>query len=389
MIERPSRFLFDHFFEFCYIDTVFRMYSGVIKMRILHMAPFNYAGVPMTFVQAERNLGHESRLITFGRTTQNRTEDICLNLPFLDFWATRLVKSLVTPVARRKVSYTAQVPETIPLQWRPGTWVEKTLFRFREWIWGRKIAEAIQTYDLENFDVYQLDGGLEFYRDGKWIRKLKSKGKKIVCCYTGSDLRTRGVIPEIDKLSDINLTVEFDHLQYHPNIHHVPFPIFVSQFKRMEKSKAVPIRVGHAPTHRAAKGSNVIISVVRKLEKEFPVQLVLIEGLSYQKAIALKHTCHIFIDQIGNLGYGMNSVEALAMGIPTCSSLAPGFTEAYPDHPFEEITAENIEGVLIRLIQNEKLRQERGEYGQYWVRKVHEATNVVKKIHSLIGLSQI
>ena len=84
-------------------------------MRILHIAPFNTAGVPMSFVHAERKLGHESNLITLGRNRQHREEDICLNLPCLDFWGTRWIKKIVTPKARRVVTNVTQIPEKIPI----------------------------------------------------------------------------------------------------------------------------------------------------------------------------------------------------------------------------------------------------------------------------------
>lgn len=355
-------------------------------MRILHVAPFNTAGVPMSFVHAERKLGHESNLITLGRSPQYREEDICLNLPFLDFWGTRWIKRLVTPKARREVTNVTQIPEKIPIEWKPGGHFEWLLILFREWIWDRKIKSTISHNYFWDYDVYQLDGGLEFYRDGRIIRRLKERGKKIICCYTGSDLRTRGVIPEIDRMSDLNITVEFDHLQYHTDIHHVPFPLDVSQFKIKDTRECGPVRIGHAPTHRRAKGSDVIIRSVRKLEETYPAELILIEGIPYQKAIEVKHTCDIFIDQIGDLGYGMSGIEALAMGIPTCSSLAPGFSEAYPDHPFMEVNADSLEEVLIKLIQNRKLREEKGRKGRIWVQRIHEATAVVERIHRLAGI---
>ena len=62
--------------------------------RILHLAPFNTSGVPITLVRAEREVGFESRLITLGRDSRNYEEDICLDLPFLDFIGTRLAKKL-------------------------------------------------------------------------------------------------------------------------------------------------------------------------------------------------------------------------------------------------------------------------------------------------------
>lgn len=354
-------------------------------MRIIHIAPFNTAGVPMTFVKAERILGHESRLITMGKHPQGREEDICLNLPLLDSRVVRGVKRIVTPEHRRTVSHIARKPEEIPIRWEPGGWTERLLFLLREALWKSKIEEAIRSHDLLDYDVYQLDGGLEFYRDGRIIRRLKDRGKRIICCYLGSDLRTRGVIPVIDTVSDLNITVEFDLQAYHPNIRHVPFPLDVSGFTMSRVGDEDTLRIGHAPTKREAKGSDTIIPIVKQLEKAFSVRLVLIEGLPYDKAIALKQTCHVFIDQIGDLGYGMNSLEALAMGIPACTSLAPGFEEAYPDHPFVVINAENLKDRLIELIRNPGLRKNLREQGRAWIERVHDAQSVVKQIHRLAG----
>ena len=356
-------------------------------MRILHIAPFNTAGVPYTFVQAEIDLGHESRLITLGRNRQEREEDICLELPFLDSWVVRSIKRFVTPSQRREIRHIARIPEKIPLIWKPNGWIERSLFKFRETIWKSKVDRAIREFGLKEFDVYQLDGGLGFYRDGRVMQGLQKCGKKIICCYTGSDLRTRGVIPSIDALSDLNVTVEFDHLQYHPNIHHIPFPLGIFHFEMNNASDEGPVRIGHAPTSRAAKGSDIIIPIVRALENVYPAKLVLIEGMSYQNAIELKRSCHIFIDQIGDLGYGINSLESLAMAIPTCSSLAPGFHEAYPEHPFIEVSASSLKDQLIRLIENADLRGRLGKKGQTWVQRVHDAKSVVNKVHHLAGLS--
>lgn len=353
------------------------------KYKILHIAPFNVAGVPITFVQAERDLGYDSRLITFGNQRRGYQEDICLNLPLLNTKGLIKLKNLVV---NRTITNIATKPDVIPLQWKPSGYFEKTLISIREALWEKKITDTIKKYRLEEFDIIQLDGGMGFYRDGRIIRSFKQKGKKIICCYTGSDLRVRGVIPPIDAISDLNITVEFDHLQLHPNIHHVFFPFNWKQFKLKENRYDKFLKVGHAPTNRKAKGSDIIIPIVKQLEKDFPVQLILIEKLSYQQAIKLKSQCDIFIDQIGDLGYGINALESLAMGIPTCSCLAPGFAAKYPDHPFIVINEQNLRQRLIELIKNENLRIEKRIQGRQWLAKYHDAKKVVARIHHLAGI---
>lgn len=355
-------------------------------MKILHLAPFNTAGVPLEFVRAERALGHESRLVTLGRSRLNFDEDICLALPLLDDAWLRLAKRLFSPAARTTVSFKAAIPSEIPRIWRPNR-LEQALIALREKWWSLRIERAIRDYHLTEFDVYQLDGGLEFFRDGRFVRRLKDLGKKIICCYTGSDLRVRGVIPAIDGLSDLNISVEFDHPFLHPNLQHVPFPIDPEKYHAYQQSQATDrLKISHAPTNRQAKGSDIIIPIVESLAREYPVELVLIEKMPYQTALKMKGASHIFIDQIGDLGYGISGLEALSMGIPTCSCLAPGFAEKYPDHPFVVVNENNLREELIRLIIDPEWRRFKANQGWDWVNRVHRATAVVQRIHKLAAL---
>jgi glycosyltransferase involved in cell wall biosynthesis len=352
------------------------------KPRILHIAPANTSGVPGQFVQTERNMGFESRLVTLISDPRNYFQDICLNLPFIDFAPTRAIKKLVSNPNKLKIVNVAPKPENIPIVWKPHTSAERILVALRDNLWRRKIESVIQRYGLNNFDVFQLDGGLGLYRNASFVKQMHMAGKKIICCYTGSDLRTRGVIPQIDKISSTNVTVEFDHLQLHPNIHHVFFPFDSTTFSSLVARYEQTIRIGHAPTNRGAKGSDIIIPILKKLEKELNIEVVLIEGMQYERALKEKASCDIFVDQIGDLGYGINSLEALAMGIPTCSCLAPGFAELYPDHPFVIIDANNLQEQLERLIQDPN-RRDIGVRGREWIVKNHDALSIVSKIHKL------
>ena len=354
-------------------------------MKILHIAPMNTAGVPIEFVRAERLLGHESRLVTLRRSPLKFEEDICLDLPLLDHWSVRLAKRLFSPAKRRTVHFRPHTPQQIPRVWLPNP-MEQRLIQWREHIWKPKIEAAIRKHNLLDFDVYQLDGGLGFFRDGHIIRQLKQQGKKIICCYTGSDLRVRGVIPEIDALSDLNISVEFDHQFLHPNLTHVPFPINPDRFPQQQKNIGDKLIITHAPTNRQAKGSDIIIPIVRQLESEFPIKFLLIEKLPYQSALALKAQSDIFIDQIGDLGYGISGLEALAMGIVTCSCVAPGFEKIYPNHPFILIDEHNLRDQLIKLITDQDFRMKKASEGYTWVKQVHHSVAVVKRIHQLAKL---
>jgi glycosyltransferase involved in cell wall biosynthesis len=352
--------------------------------RILHLAPFNTSGVPITLVRAERELGFESRLITLGRDPRGYEEDVCLDLPFLDSSGTRWAKKLFSNPARLQVTNRRKIPTQLPPSWAPHSLPEKWLISMRETIWQKKIATAMTQLDFWNFDLYQLEGGLEFFRDGRTAQELKKRGKRIVCLYTGSDLRTRGIIPAVDGVADLRLTLEFDHLTLYPRLQHVFFPLDVRCFMPSSFREANRIVIGHAPTNRLAKGSDTIISTVQSLMNEFPIELELIEGLPHSEALRKKARCDIFIDQIGELGYGINAIEALAMGICTCTALVSGFAEKYPNHPFVEVDAVNLRERLAWLCQHQEERQKLAQCGRVWVEKMHDARQVVKQIHRLL-----
>ena len=287
------------------------------KPRILHIAPANISGVPGQFVRTERQLGYDSRLVTLFQDPRNYFSDICLNLPFIDFKLTKWIKKIVSDPSKLAVLNKTRQPESIPIVWRPHSLMERILVDARDRIWQPIITRAIKKYHLDEFDVYQLDGGLGFYRHASFITRMKERGKKIICCYTGSD---------------------------------------------------------------------VIVSILETLKQHSDIQIELIEGLPYQEAIARKRNCDIFVDQIGDLGYGINSLEAMAMGIPAASCLAPGFEEMAPQHALIAVNADNLAEKIFPLIQNAALRRAAGERGRAWVAKYHDAVSVVQKIHELAGL---
>lgn len=54
-------------------------------LKILHIAPMNYAGVPYSFYQMHNACGDYSRLITLHKNQYALPEDVNLNLPLPNF----------------------------------------------------------------------------------------------------------------------------------------------------------------------------------------------------------------------------------------------------------------------------------------------------------------
>jgi hypothetical protein len=346
-------------------------------MKILHIAPFNVSGLPIQLVKAERKLGIESRLITFQKTFCDYEEDVCLNLPllkenFLNNFLRNFRKYFLSK-SNKNINKNIE----IPFFWHPRNFLENFFFNFRDFIWEIIINKHNFGFDIFDFDIYNLYCGLGFLRNGKIEKKLKSMGKKIVAMYLGSDLRHRGVIPIIEQISDINFTVEFDHLKLHNNINYIFYPFDCSRYNIVHNENK-KVRICHAPTNREIKGSNEIIKIVKGLEKDYPLELVLIEKMKNEDALKIKSTCDIMIDALGELGYGYNSLESMAMGIATCTELLPEYEKFISDHPFININKNNLKDKIIHLVSDKEFRIKKGLEARRWVEKYHNSINVVK-----------
>lgn len=352
-------------------------------LRILHLCDQNWVGTASTFVKWHNKLGNYSRMVTLSRCRTQFEEDICLDLPMIQGSPFDMrLKRAVNLLHRHKPKAMERDGMRV---WRPRSGFEAFLFKAREAISAPKVRRAIRRHHLLDFDIYHLESGIEFFRDARTVKQLKALGKRIVCYYIGTDLRERGVIPEVDRLSDLNITTEFDHLSLHPDLRFsfLPFEVYDYEPRQTENKR---LRICHAPRNRFLKGTERIIQVAGEMERRHGVEFMLIEGRPHGEAIEMKRTCDIAIDQItdlGGTGYGVNSLETLSMGIPTLTSFTPDFEAFLKDHPFVVVNSENLPQKLEQVITDPGLRRRKGIEGRRFVEKYHAAEAVVRSIYAI------
>jgi hypothetical protein len=80
-----------------------------------------------------------------------------------------------------------------------------------------------------------------------------------------------------------------------------------------------PLRIGHAPTNRLVKGTDIIIKAVNMLKKKYDLNFILIEDLKNKEAKEKYKNIDIFIDQLFAGWYGGVAVEVMALGKPVIS----------------------------------------------------------------------
>jgi len=356
-------------------------------LKILHLAPLNYAGVPYSFYDMHNACGDYSRIVTFHKNERNFPEDICLDLPLPDF---RLAK-----IWRRKkvADREEQGIKTAPV-FKPKNLVEKIYFSVNDFLKSGRILETVLQYKLDEFDIIHYDSGLDFFRNASMARKWKKEGKKIICCYYGSDLRIRGVIKELDEISDLNITSEYDHLALKKDLHYLFYPYDPSELPQKSNEENENITIIHSPTNRKYKGTDLIISVIEKIKKERKIDFLLMENVDRNELLKTKSKCDISIDQVGGnmggTGYGKAGLETIAMGIPTITNMTKDYEEWMPENPF--VIANDANGLytkLNELIESKELRNEIGLKGKEWVKKYHGYEQVNKKLKELYRLKSI
>jgi glycosyltransferase involved in cell wall biosynthesis len=359
------------------------------KPAVLHIAPENTAGVPFNVVEMQNKFGLYSRLITFYKIPFDFPEDICLNLKLprgrlAMGWRKFKQSNLHRQLTEDRADQFTNMP-----CFKPKNSLEKYYLLSREKKNKGVFLKALENVKSNEFDIIHFDSGIDFFSDSRTAKKFKSEGKKIVNCYFGDDLRTRGIVKEMDELSDLNLTFEYDHTLRHPNINFLFFPFDNSGFQYIndeEYNSAQTLKIVHSPTNRIIKGTPEIIAAVEEVKKNRKIEFILLENFPREKVIEQKSKCHIAIDQIGNrggTGYGINSLETLSMGIPTITAMNCGFDTWLPENPFITADKDNLAEKIIELIDNRDLRMKKRKQSRVWVEKYHSYKSVFNEMARL------
>jgi hypothetical protein len=359
------------------------------KLSILHIAPENTAGVPFSVTEMQNRFGLHARLLTFYRNPYNFPEDVCLDIPLpRNRLAMKWRKMKRASLSRQLSVQNADKCTNLPY-FKPKNFLEGMYMKSRERKNEVKFLQVLQQLNPDNFNVIHFEGGMDYYKDSRLARKWKQEGKKIVCCYYGDDLRTRGIVKEVDQLSDLNLCFEYDHTLRHSDINFLFYPFDTSNIEYISDevyNRTLVngrLRIVHSPTERNIKGTPAVKAAIEKVKGVRNIEFVMAENMFCEKVIEIKKTCHIAIDQVGNragTGYGINSLETLSMGLPTITDMNCGMYTWLPENPFIIANEGNLAEKLIEIIDNEDYRMQMRAGLRKWVEKYHSYESVFPKM---------
>lgn len=140
-----------------------------------------------------------------------------------------------------------------------------------------------------------------------------------------------------------------------------------------------PLRIGHAPSHRVVKGTDLLLDALQELALlDYSFELILIEGVPNAEAIESYKTVDILFDQLFAGWYGGVAVEAMALGKPVMSYIRETDLVFIPeemriDLPIINVRPETLVNDLERI-----LTLPRGEL----VHVAHRSRAYVEKWHN-------
>lgn len=237
-------------------------------------------------------------------------------------------------------------------------------------------------------DVVHHQNGLHLYE--KWD---KGNQKRTLVHHHGTRLRSHPheVVAEAASVGAFQVVSTVDLLADCPVAHWLPGPCefdVIAPYRQLRKHERKVIRIGHSPTNRIAKNTSAILRGLNLLSQRVGIEVDLIEQVEWSACLSRKGLCDIYIDQLTN-GYGNNSVEAMAMGIPIVSGWAdPTDRELFiqavgVEPPFVEATPENLAEKLEPLVRSKVLREEWGYRGNGFAKVFHSEERVVAQLQRI------
>jgi glycosyltransferase involved in cell wall biosynthesis len=319
-------------------------------LRALH-SPVNVAGGPGAISAGLRELGVESTLLVFNERPFERGFDVNLRL--------------------RDTRRASSIPFNLPKQLRALAWA------------------------LPRFDVFHFHAGLTLAPQRLTLPLLRARKKGVVFQSWGSDLRSRGPA-EVQYLRKAGAVIVGSYLTRRlaprgpwPDYDVVPPAIVLHDWEPSPVEPGDVLRVAHAPSRRAVKGTDAVLAAADALKRRgAPIELDLIEGVPNREARKRYAAADVVVDQLRIGWYGMFAIESMALAKPVVVHLdeaAAAETEEAFGLPLPHVRAdeESLERVLGELVERRAELHEVGRQSREYVERVHAHTAVAQRVRSI------
>jgi glycosyltransferase involved in cell wall biosynthesis len=241
---------------------------------------------------------------------------------------------------------------------------------------------------VPDFDIIHIHGGTGIPGMYYWLKRKMDAKKRIVIHYHGTDLR-EGTNIHFSSIADLLLVSTPDLLRHRDKVGgrklvHLPNPVLLSKLKPVDMKKRAALTekdrivISHLPSHRKVKGTDNILKAVNRLKKRFPLEMDLIENTDHEEAMRRMAASDICVDWVSKDFdiYGVVSIEAMALGIPTVCRFNPD----YYSPPLQNCEPKEVEKRIVELITDRDLYLDLSKSGKVYVKKVHDNKKVVQRL---------
>jgi len=246
--------------------------------------------------------------------------------------------------------------------------------------WDRNLAIKLwQEADI----VYSHHG----FKSIRWaLRHLPvSKKKRFLIHYHGAstfDMKERmRHMRELQSWPGAMGVVSTLDLEARSGLPWLPAPYDVNWLESLcRTSQGDRVKIAHAPTNRALKSTAALIAAVDRLRDEgYPVDLDIIENVTWAECLRRKATADIYFDQVV-LGYGCNALESWGMHQPVIAGADDETLARMEDRigylPFAPADESSIYDVLLMLVESPQTRKHWAEVGMNYLRTWHDYPRV-------------
>ena len=367
-------------------------------MRVLH-CPYNITGNPFYLAQAERELGLQSRAVTFTEHAFRYPIDEVLLRPgqskdALELSRWRLLWRAIRDFDVIHFNFGCTIMpgprDEIPKGYNPLIRLiynsYARLFHLADLPLLKRLGKGIFiTYHGD--DARQGDYSLAHF-DITFAREVDS-----AFFNAASDAQKRRDIAFVARYVDRIYALNPDLLHVLPGGEYMPTasvdprtwqPVFPSS-----NDTNKPFTILHAPSNRAVKGTKYVLEAVERLRAEgLSLELLLIENVSHAEARRAYEKADLLVDQLLAGWYGVLAVELMALGKPVICYIRQEDlvflpTEMRAELPIINATPFNITETLRKWVTTSREElAEKGRQGRKYVEHWHDPIRIATRLKS-------
>jgi len=154
--------------------------------------------------------------------------------------------------------------------------------------------------------------------------------------------------------------------------------------KHLETGK---IKIAHCATNKIHKRTDVVVKVMRKLERDYSAscEFTLLCNVNNEDVLTVLESVHILIDQFCGY-YGLLAVEAMARGVIVIETIDDWLLKYRPDFPGISTDVDDLYETLVGLMISRQKRIDVVTRTLDYYRKYHSPKAVGKYYTTMLGI---